>query len=99
MGEQILAKLRDYELRRRREQIYLHEVEHSLNREENEQSKRYLVEEARIGRDERRVEQVPHDLWERQRDAGAQEQTHEGDKQSPQMRADSRKQPGERPGR
>ncbi len=79
--------------------IDLDEVEHSLNRKENQQAQRDFIEECRVRRDERRVEQVAHDLRECQGYAGARQQTHERQGQSPQVRAYSRKQLSERPRR
>ncbi len=99
MGEQIFAQLRNHQLRGRRQEIDLDEVEHSLNREENQQAQRDFIEECRVRRDECCVEQVTHDLRESQGYAGARQQTHECQGQSPQVRAYSRNQLPERPRR
>src|SRR5438105_6471636 len=99
MREQIFAQLGDDKFGGRRQQIDLHEVEQCLDGEENQQTQRDLIEEPRVGGDERGVEQMTNDLWERQCDAGARQQAHEGDQQSPQVRSDPREQTSEGPRR
>src|ERR1700680_2050528 len=96
MGEQILPELCDHQLRGRCEEINLYEVEHALNREENQQPERDFIEQSRVRRDECRVEQVTHDLGERQGYTGARQQTNERHGESPKVRTYSRKQLSER---
>src|SRR6266550_463457 len=92
----IFAKLRDHQLGRGGQQIDLDEVERGLNREKNEQAERDSVEQLRVRRNERGVEEVPHDLGKSQRDTGASQQAHESENQSSQIRANPRQQSAQR---
>ena len=96
MGEEILAKLRDHQLRRGREQINLNEVEQRLDGEQDYQPERDLVQQCGVGGDEGRVEQVPHDLGEGERNACACDQAQERDYQPPQVWSDTRQQSAQR---
>jgi hypothetical protein len=96
VGEEILSQPRDDQLRRRGEQIHLHEIEYSLYREQDEEPYRNCVEQRRVGRDECRIEQVSYDLWKGERDRGARQQTHERAEQAAGIRSYAREQAGQR---
>jgi hypothetical protein len=96
--EQLLPQLRYHQLRSRREQVDLHEVEHGLNREQYEKPDRYRIEQRRIRRHERRIQEVPYDLRKRERDRGAEQQAHEREQQSARIRPYARQKPSQRAG-
>jgi hypothetical protein len=95
MREEVLPQRGDHALTGGREQVHLHEVHRALQQEQQDQAERDSVEQCAVALLERRVEQVPHDLWEREADAGRNEQTGGRDHQPSRVLTDARQQPGE----
>src|SRR5689334_6914775 len=96
MREQVLPQLRNHQLRRRRKQIDLDEIEERLKREQQQQTGGNAIQQRLICRDECSVQEVSNDLRKRERDASAQEQAHERHHQPPHVRPHPRQQSAER---
>ena len=76
MREHVLAQLRDHPLRRAGEQVDLHEVHRALQREGEHEPDRDAVEQGAVALLERGVEQVAHDVREREADRGGDDEAH-----------------------
>ena len=86
-------------LRRGREQVDLDEIHRALQREQRDQPERDPVEQRAVALLERRVEQVAHDVREREPDAGRDDETDRADRERAAIRAHSRHDGGQRCGR
>src|SRR5690606_34599026 len=78
-----------------REQVDLHEVEESLNREKNQQPYRYAIELASAPLLEGSVKQVPHYLREHEPGAGGEYQPYGCDGEPARVGAQPRDKPAE----